>query len=126
MGIPRIRVSVSNGEGGTERWVQLPVDLGAKYMTLPRRVLASLDIQTTRRETFRFGNGQPLTRDLGFALVRYRHTSARTQVVFGELGDLCILGVVALGELGLEVNRASGRIRKSSPCLLPFRLAPGS
>jgi len=124
--VAHIRVSIAKGQSGAQRWVSLPVDSGAKYLTLPRRVLVSLGIRPIRRESFPVGDGRPLVRDVGIAVVRYRGTSTRTQVIFGEPGDMCILGVVALKELCLELNPRSGRVRKSEPCLLPFRTAQGT
>ena len=119
-----IRVSIAKGQNGARWRLSLLLDPGAKYLTLPRRVLVSLGIRPIRRESFHACNGQSLVRDVGIAVVRYRGMSAGTQVIFGEPGDICALGIVALKELGIELNPRSGRVRKAEPCPLPFRTAP--
>ena len=117
----RIRVSVANGRKGDPWQLLIPVDAGSTFLILPRRVLESLGIEPVRRATFFIDARRPLDREVGIATVRYRGVLAGTEVIFGEPGDLCGLGLVPLKQLGLEVNPRSGRIRKAVPPLLPFR-----
>ena len=119
--VTRIRVSVANGGSGVPRQLLIPVDAGSTFLILPRRVLESLGIEPVRRASFFVDGRRPLDREIGIATVRYRGALAGTEVIFGELGDLCAMGLVPVKQLGLEVNPRSGRIRKAVPPLLPFR-----
>jgi len=119
--VTRIRVSVANGGRSVSRQLLIPVDAGSVFLILPRRVLESLGIEPVRRATFFIDGRGRLDREVGIATVRYRGVLAGTEVIFGEAGDLCGLGLVPLKQLGLEVNPRSGRIRKAVPPLLPFR-----
>jgi predicted aspartyl protease len=80
------------------------VDTGSEYTWAPARVLEGLGIERKKRISFSMANGQTVTRDVGFAIVRAGGTFTVDEVVFGEPGDLVLLGARSLEGLNLKVD----------------------
>jgi len=123
MGMTHVRISVAKDLSGATRTLRVLVDSGAVYSIFPRRVLASLAVRPIRKEAFRAADGREIVRDVGMVVIRCQGIPAATQVIFGEPGDASVLGVVALEELGLELDARSGRLRKAELLLLRLRAA---
>src|SRR6188768_357917 len=94
MGTFRIDVELENpAQAGERRTVTtVLVDTGAELSWFPAAVLESLNIQRRKIWRFRQADGTILERWVGGALVHAAGTSASDDVVFGEPGDLVLLG----------------------------------
>jgi predicted aspartyl protease len=86
------------------------VDTGAELSWFPREVLESLGIKPARLTRFRQATGVVVERWTGVAIVHVADASAGDQVVFGEPGDLGLLGSRSLEGLNLVVDPVNKRL----------------
>ena len=93
------------------------VDTAAELSWAPAGVLESLGI--TRRKPIRFqqADGTILERWVGFAIVHAGGTFTADEVVFGEPGDLALLGARSLEGLNLKVDLVGKRLVSAGPML---------
>jgi predicted aspartyl protease len=119
MGILRTDVELESPlrEGDRRLLREVLVDTGAELSWAPAAVLESLGI--TRRKTIRFqqADGTILERWVGFAIVHAGGTFTTDEVVFGEPGDLVLLGARSLEGLNLKVDLVGKRLVSAGPML---------
>jgi predicted aspartyl protease len=98
MGTVRIDIEVENPvKPGARRVVtNALVDTGAELTWLPADVLESLGIERYTHWRFRQADGTPLERWVGSAFVYVNGRRTADDVVFGEPGDLVLLGARSL------------------------------
>ncbi len=118
MGLVKVRVGLYNPLQ-PERLIEVDavVDTGATYSVVKRDVLEKLGIKPLERRRFRAFGGY-VERDVGevgMALLGRRHI---VPVIFGEEGDITIVGVTALEIFGLEVDVVRGVLREAELLLL--------
>src|SRR6266571_3492189 len=113
MSMTYVRVGVSGFQGGPSKAVSLLVDTGSHYLMLPRRLLRELGVRPVRKEKFELANGRTMIRDVGIVFLRFRATVTATDVIFGRPHDGRILGVIALKQLGYQVDPVNQRLRKA-------------
>ena len=114
-------MKVSREPEGPFRDVRLLVDTGATDSIIPRDILMAVGIPILRAEEFELADGRMIPRQVGGAYLTFSDRTAPTLVVFGEPGDTPVLGVMALEELGLEINSRSGEVRKAKRLLVAAR-----
>ena len=99
MGLVRIDVEVVR-PGRRARWqgvLRVLVDSGSEMTWLPGAVLRAAGVIVFKRDQpFVMANGQQITRDVGIAIVRSGDFKTVDEVVFGQPGDLALLGVRTL------------------------------
>ena len=61
--------------------------------------------------------GKIIKRKISEAIVEFKGEKATTIIVFAEEGDMKVLGAHALQGLGLELDPATGELRKSEAIL---------
>jgi predicted aspartyl protease len=118
MGITHVTIEVANPatpEAGEP--VDLVVDSGAVYSVIQRRVLERLGIKPVGREEFRLASGERISRQKGIAAFRYGERVGGADVIFGEEGDMDLLGALTLGSLGLSLDPLKREL-KPLPMLL--------
>jgi predicted aspartyl protease len=119
MGILRTDVEIESPlrEGDRRLLREVPVDTGAELTWVPTGVLEELGI--SRRKTVRFqqADGTILERWVGFAIVHAGGTFTNDEVVFGEPGDLVLLGARSLEGLNLKVDLIGRRLVSAGPML---------
>ena len=119
MGILRTDVELESPlrEGDRRLLREVLVDTGAELSWAPAAVLESLGI--ARRKTIRFqqADGTILERWVGFAIVHAGGTFTNDEVVFGEPGDLVLLGARSLEGLNLKVDLVGRRLVSAGPML---------
>ena len=112
MGTFRVDVEFENpARPGPRRLVRSAlVDTGSELSWLPAEILESLGI--TRRKILRFrqATGVIVERWTGAAFIHVAGTSATDDVVFGEPGDLVLLGARSMEGLNLVVDPVSKRL----------------
>jgi predicted aspartyl protease len=81
------------------------VDTDSEYTWVPARLLERLDISREKKDVrFVMANGEEITRSVGFAIIRLGTSFTIDEVVFGEPGDLELLGARTLEGLNLQVD----------------------
>jgi len=123
MGMTYVTVEVSKTRRGPRERVRLLVDTGAADSILPLRFLRRLGVRSEWREEYELANGEPMVRDVGRMYVHYLGRSMETLAVFGEPGDMSVLGAYSMEGLRLEVDPHSGRVRRKKR-LLAVAVAP--
>jgi predicted aspartyl protease len=91
------------------------VDTGAELSWVPAAVLESLGVTRRKLWHFRQADGSVLARSTGYAMVYAGGTETIDEVVFGEPGDLTLLGAHTLEGLNLRVEPAAKRLVDAGP-----------
>ena len=112
MGITHLELEIAN-PADVETWetVECIVDSGATYSVIPTAVLGRLGIRSIADEQFRLANGETLRRRKGIAAFRYGERIGGGDVVFGEEGDMNLLGILTLESLGLVLDPLNRELR---------------
>ena len=117
MGTFRTTIEIENPERRGERATlsNVLVDTGAELSWVPHEVLSKLGIRHHKQLRFRQANGTVLTRWTGIAIVYAAGTSTGDEVVFGEPGDMVLLGARSLEGLNLRVDVCSKQLVDAGP-----------
>jgi predicted aspartyl protease len=117
MGTFRIDIEIENpATPGPRRQVaSVLVDTGAELSWVPATILESLGITRRTEWTFRQADGTLITRWTGSAWVYAAGRSATDDVVFGEPGDLVLLGARSLEGLNLRIEPREKRLVDAGP-----------
>ena len=117
MGTFRVAVEIENPErpGPRRRLDSVLVDTGAELSWFPAALLEELAIPRRRTWRFRQADGTVLERWTGPAYVHVVGVSATDDVVFGEPGDLILLGSRSLEGLNLRVEPVTKRLVDAGP-----------
>ncbi len=103
VGATEVKGRVSGPSGETVELTFL-VDSGAMYSLLPRDVWQRLGLRPRRTELFSLADGTRIERSVSECLLSLPFGETTTPVILGEPGDIALLGVVTLEELGLVLN----------------------
>ena len=99
-----VTIQIANRNGDHFEDVEVIADTGAVTTVIPRSILASLGITSTRRETFQYAGGQQVQLDLAQANARVNGIETVTWVIFGEEGMSPLLGAYTLEGAFLAVD----------------------
>jgi predicted aspartyl protease len=86
------------------RKLEFLIDSGAIYSVVSRTILNDLGIAPIARQEFRLASGVKIVREKGVAVFRYGDRVGGADVIFGEEGDLQLLGAFTLEALGLGLD----------------------
>jgi predicted aspartyl protease len=111
MGFPCIKIRVYSVD--LTRWedVEVLVDSGALFTSIPRSILEGLGLKPIARQKLRVYGGGVIERDVGGAAVEYGERRAVVPIVFGEPKDIPVLGATALESLGYQVDPVSKMLK---------------
>ena len=102
-----------------DRSVVIPkmlVDTGSEYTWIPTSRLDSIGVAREKKDLrFVMANGQLITRNVGFAVLRVGKLFTIDEVVFAEPGDLILLGARTLEGLNLMVDSSKKKLVASGP-----------
>jgi predicted aspartyl protease len=99
-----------------ERIPKMLVDTGSEYTWVSEAALKRLGIETEKKDlAFTMANGQTITRRVGFAIIRVDGVHTTDEVVFGQPGDLQILGARTLEGLNLRVDARNKKLVAGGP-----------
>ena len=102
-----------------DRSVTIPkmlVDTGSEYTWIPSSKLESIGVANEKKDMrFVMANGQLITRNVGFAVLRVGKAFTIDEVVFAEPGDLILLGDRTLEGLNLMVDSFRKKLVASGP-----------
>lgn len=91
------------------------VDTGAELSCLPGAELESLGVARRRQRRFRQADGSVLVRWTGGVWLYAVGTSTIDEVIFGEPGDLVLLGSRSLEGLNLQIDPVAKRLSDAGP-----------
>jgi predicted aspartyl protease len=117
MGTFRVDIEIENPARPGERraLASVLVDTGAELSWIPAQVLESLGIERYTRLDFRQADGTVLERWTGPAFVHVQNKRTADDVVFGEPGDLALLGARSLEGLNLRIEPVTKRLVDAGP-----------
>ena len=117
MGTFRIGIELENPviPGRRHTLPSVLVDTGAELSWVPADVLESLGIQRYSKLRFRQADGSILERWTGAAFIHVAGKRASDDVVFGEPGDLMLLGARSLEGLNLRVDAVNKILVDAGP-----------
>ena len=123
MGTFRVDIEVENPARAGERrkLTAVLVDTGAEVSWFPADVLDALGIERYTQLRFRQADGTVLERWIGPAFVHVAGRRTTDDVVFGEPGDLVLLGAHSLEGLNFRVDPRSKELMDAGP--LPAAVA---
>src|SRR5580704_11503333 len=94
------------------------VDTGAEFTWISAETLKNIGVKREKKDyTFVMANGQEITRAVGFAILHVAGTLTIDEVIFGEAGDLQILGASSLEGMNLRVNSRAKKLVTGGPIL---------
>ena len=92
------------------------VDTGSEFTWLPADKLDRIGVAREKKDVqFVMANGEIITRNVGFAILRVDKYFTIDEVVFAEPGDLLLLGARTLEGLNLTVNSREKRLVAAGP-----------
>ena len=95
---------------------KLLVDSGSELSWIPEAALTQAGIGVAKKDVaFLMANGQTITRSAGYAILRASGFETVDEVVFGQPGDLSLLGSRTLEGFGAAVDPARKRLVAAGP-----------
>ena len=95
---------------------KLMVDSGAEYTWISEKELGKAAISVRKKDvSFVMANGQRITRDVGYTLIRCGEFETVDEVVFGRPGDLRLLGSRTLEGFGAAIDARRKKLVASGP-----------
>ena len=94
----------------------LLVDSGSEFSWIPEAALKQAGVRVMRKDMpFLMANGQTITRSVGYAIVRSNGFETVDEVVFGQPGDLSLLGSRTLEGFGATVDARRKKLVAAGP-----------
>jgi predicted aspartyl protease len=117
MGSFRVDIEIENPARPGDRQIvrSVLVDTGAELSWLPAPVLESLGIERYEQRRFRQADGTILERWAGAALLHVAGKRTSDDVVFGEPGDLVLLGARSLEGLNFRIEPVTKQLVDAGP-----------
>jgi predicted aspartyl protease len=117
MGSFRVDVEIENpARPGARRLIHaVLVDTGAELSWVPGEILESLGVEHNNEWHFRQADGSVLKRWTGTVSVRVAGKRAGDEVVFGQPGDLVLLGSRTLEGLNFRVEPVTKQLVDAGP-----------
>ena len=97
---------------------KLLIDSSAEFSWINAKTLKNIGVKREKKDyTFVMANGQQITRAVGFAIIRVGGAVTIDEVIFGEPGDLEILGARSLEGMNLRVDSRAKKLVAGGPIL---------
>ena len=95
---------------------QLLVDKGSESTWLPEAVLRDLGVQIEKsNQQFVMANGEVITRDIGYAILRVDGFQTIDEIVFAQAGDLSLLGAHTLEGFSAVIDATRKQLVAAGP-----------
>jgi clan AA aspartic protease len=91
--------------------VELLVDSGAVFTSLPRSILEELGLKPIDKEKLKVYGGAVVEREVGWASIEFGGKRRVIPVIFGESGDTPVLGVASLEALGYQIDSMTKKLK---------------
>ena len=117
MGTFRVDVEIENPARPDERRMlrSVLVDTGAELSWVPAELLESLSVERNNKWRFRQADGSVLERWTGIVVISVAGKRTGDDVVFGEPGDLVLLGSRTLEGLNLRIDPVTKQLVDAGP-----------
>ena len=89
--------------------VEALVDTGSEMTWLPGDLLTSIKVNRVHKRNFSTATQQIVTRETGYVILSADGFETVDEVVFGEPGDLALLGVRTIEGFGVSVDNIAHR-----------------
>src|SRR5882672_7584005 len=97
---------------------QLIVDTGSEFTWIPSEVLSTVGVDVLKRDVEVVkANGEIISRDIGYAILRVNEFETVDEIVFAQRGDLNLLGAHTLEGFGAVVDAGAKRLVAAGPHL---------
>jgi len=104
---------------------RLLVDTGSEFTWLPSEVLARIGLEPVKKDLrIQMANGQIVTRNVGYVILRVDKYETTDEVVFAQQGDLSLLGARALEGMNVHVNARQKRLVAAGPVVAATAIRP--
>ena len=110
MGVVRVTIEVGDSSGRRFEPVEVLVDTGSTFTTVPGELLRRLGVSPQRRMPARLADGSIIEDDVSDAVIRLEGKTFFTPVAFGREGEPNLLGLVALETALLAVDPVEQRL----------------
>ncbi len=95
---------------------KLLVDTGSEYTWISETTLEKIDLTIEKKDVlFIMANGQIITRNMGFVIIRIDKYFTIDEVVFAQKGDLQLLGARTLEGLNLTIDSRQKKLVAAGP-----------
>ncbi len=95
---------------------RLMVDSEAEHTWIREDILETIGVQVAKKDVpFVMANGQTITRDVGYAIIRADGFETVDEVVFAKTGDLPILGARTLEGFAARVDPCAKKLVDAVP-----------
>jgi clan AA aspartic protease len=111
MGFTFIKVRVYNFDLSMWEDIEVLVDSEAIYTSIPRNILEKLGLKPIAKQKLRLFSAEVVEHDIGGVVVEYEGRRAIVPVIFGESGDIPVLGVTALESLGYQLDPVTKKLK---------------
>lgn len=118
MGLLHVGCQIENQQhrGKKIRIPKLLVDTGSELTWINEKYLEKIGVEPEKKDAFFImANGQKITRSIGFVIIRVKKEITTDEVVFGQKGDLQLLGARSLEGLNLKVDSRSKKLVAAGP-----------
>jgi len=100
-----VRITIRNpANPERQRDVDILVNTGSLFTWLAAQKLEEIGIAPVEQRRFQTITGDFIERQIGYALISYDARTGAVNVVFGEPGDMEVLGVTALESLSVTAD----------------------
>lgn len=110
MGTVTVTIGVGDPQGQRFEDVEVTVDTGSTFTSIPRELLSRLGVTVERSAQSELADGSVAPVDVGRTTIRLEGNEFPTPVIFAETGEPSLLGVIALEDALLAVDPVSGRL----------------
>ena len=92
------------------------VDTAGEYTWIPAGTLEKIGVKPEKKDVaFQMANGETITRNVGFAILRVDGSFTIDEVVFAQRGDLRLLGARTLEGMNLRVDSRAKKLVAAGP-----------
>ena len=97
---------------------ELVVDTGSEFTWIPESVLKEIGVEVEKpNQHFVMANGEVITRDIGYAIIKVNGFETVDEIVFAHSGDLSLLGSRTLEGFGATVDARNKQLVAAGPHL---------
>jgi len=112
MGVFSVSVGIGDPTGKRYRDIELVVDSGSSYTSLPASMLREVGVQPHKRQRFVMADGRRVESEIGRTWVRINGEQEMTIVVFAEEDTPPLLGAITLQEFGLGIDPVNHKLMR--------------
>ena len=110
MGTITVTIQVGDNHGNRFEELDIIVDTGSTYTAVPRAMLERLGVPVERSLPSETADGRMVPVDVGETTIRLEGLQFHTPVIFAEVNEPSLLGVVTLEEAALAIDPVAGRL----------------